>query len=60
MSSNENPSHGASDGQISQSIDTGLEPRRSTGWVSDAQKRTDGQIGTGLLHNIELRIGSVA
>lgn len=35
------------------------EPRRSTGWASDAQERHGGQIGTGLLHNIELRLGSI-
>ncbi|MEL6647466.1 MAG: hypothetical protein AAFY35_12350 [Pseudomonadota bacterium] len=35
------------------------EPRRSTGWASAAQERHDGQIGNGLLHNIEVRLGSI-
>lgn len=29
-------------------------------WASAAQKRQGGQIGDGLLHSIELRVGSIA
>ncbi|MEM7732419.1 MAG: hypothetical protein AAF280_06490 [Pseudomonadota bacterium] len=35
------------------------EPKRSTGWVSAATERLNGQIGNGLLHNIEQRLGSI-
>lgn len=37
-----------------------LKDPNATVWVSAAQKRQGGQIGDGLLHNIELRLGSIA
>lgn len=55
------PSHSArQQGSDNQEHDDASEPRRITGWASAAEKRTGGQIGNGLLHNIETRLGSIA
>lgn len=58
MDTSEQPTRGAQDARATEDEEP-LEPRRSTGWASAATERHNGQIGNGLLHNIELRLGSI-
>ncbi|MEM6587295.1 MAG: hypothetical protein AAF641_02515 [Pseudomonadota bacterium] len=58
METSQQPSRGANDARIPQDEEPS-EAKRSTGWASAATERHNGQIGTGLLHNIEQRLGSI-
>lgn len=40
--------------------DNDLAEPHSSAWASAAHRRRGGQIGDGLLHNIEMRVGSIA
>lgn len=59
METSQSAAQGQNDTRGSQQEDDPSEPRRSAGWASAAQARHDGQIGNGLLHNIEVRLGSI-
>ncbi|MEO0752974.1 MAG: hypothetical protein AAFY25_14360 [Pseudomonadota bacterium] len=39
--------------------DSALETAQSNSWASGAHERSGGQIGNGLLHSIEQRLGSI-
>ncbi len=58
METYEHPSRGEIDARASHE-DEPSEPKRSTGWASSATERLNGQIGNGLLQNIEQRLGSI-
>lgn len=59
METSQEPSRGAGDAREAGQDEDPSERGQSTGWASDAQARRGGQIGTGLLHNIEMRLGSI-
>lgn len=60
METSQETSRSAGDARGSQQDDDPSEPARATDWVSDVHARRHGQIGTGLLHSIETRLGSIA
>ncbi|MEO0772488.1 MAG: hypothetical protein AAFZ04_04825 [Pseudomonadota bacterium] len=58
METSQPPLREAIDARVTEDEDP-REPQRSTGWCSAAKERHNGQIGNGLLHNIEMRLGSI-
>ncbi|MEO0370059.1 MAG: hypothetical protein AAF231_01250 [Pseudomonadota bacterium] len=58
METSEQPVRGTPDMRATDDEDP-REHERSTGWASAATERRNGQIGNGLLHNIEMRLGSI-